>query len=203
MLKNRDKYIPIVEIPVTGNDIMRCLYKGRDLYGDKKIAIVGSESVVLGVEHLSEITGIKIKAFGLRKAEDYPQAVDIVKEQGYEVLIGGVKTCEYGNRIIPPLRERMEDITLLAQSFIKSYGLKLKKQNMSISAEALKMLENLNFPGNIRELKNICEKLCVLSESCEVGAEDALKEAKYSRSKAALALGVSRSTLYRWMKDFK
>lgn len=56
---------------------------------------------------------------------------------------------------IPPLRDRKEDIPLLCKKFISKYNKKLNKKVVGISDEALKILKNYDWQGNIRELENI------------------------------------------------
>jgi len=63
---------------------------------------------------------------------------------------------------VPPLRERKEDIPLLADHFVKKYGKELHRAVHKISKEALRILEAYDFPGNIRELENIIERAVVL-----------------------------------------
>lgn len=65
---------------------------------------------------------------------------------------------------LPPLREREEDILIIAGRFIKSYCAQLKKREMTVTQKAQVELEAYNWPGNIRELRNICERLVVLTQ---------------------------------------
>ena len=65
------------------------------------------------------------------------------------------------NLEIPPLRERKEDIPLLVNFFLKKYRYKFKKSVEGISEEGVQMLENYDWPGNIRQLENIIERLVV------------------------------------------
>jgi len=65
------------------------------------------------------------------------------------------------NLEIPPLRERKEDIALLVNFFIKKYGYKFKKIVEGISEEGIQILKNYDWPGNIRELENVIERLVV------------------------------------------
>ncbi len=73
---------------------------------------------------------------------------------------------------LPPLRERKEDIPLLVEYFIKraaiTHGVKEKK----ISKDALYLLENYNWPGNIRELRYVIERALILSKKDTITAED-------------------------------
>ena len=68
------------------------------------------------------------------------------------------------NLDIPPLRERKEDISLLVNFFIKKYGYKFKKIVEGISEEGMQMLGNYDWPGNIRQLENIIERLVVRTD---------------------------------------
>ncbi len=73
---------------------------------------------------------------------------------------------------LPPLRERREDIPLLANHFISRFNKFKQKVVTGISTEALTILMNHNFPGNIRELENIIEHAFVLNRSGEIQIKD-------------------------------
>jgi formate hydrogenlyase transcriptional activator len=64
---------------------------------------------------------------------------------------------------VPPLRERKEDIPLLAYNFLKIYEKKLKKSIMKISETDMKKLVDYDWPGNVRELENVIERGAILS----------------------------------------
>ena len=65
---------------------------------------------------------------------------------------------------IPPLRERPEDIEKFIAFFIKKFEIELKKKIEYIDEKTIEFLKNYHYPGNIRELKNIIERLMVLTE---------------------------------------
>lgn len=69
------------------------------------------------------------------------------------------------NLNIPPLRERREDIPLLATKFMEEYSEGYGKKLKLIDIEILDILVNYKWPGNVRELKNVIERAVVLSES--------------------------------------
>lgn len=69
---------------------------------------------------------------------------------------------------LPPLRERKEDISLLADHFIQKYAREMNKSTLSISDDALNLLTNYHFPGNIRELANIIERAIILTSSGQI-----------------------------------
>lgn len=67
---------------------------------------------------------------------------------------------------VPPLRDRPDDVSLLAKHFLQKYNQKLSKAVNGISDEAMKILKKYDYPGNVRELENIIERTVAL----EVGA---------------------------------
>ncbi|MCI8646055.1 MAG: sigma-54-dependent Fis family transcriptional regulator [Firmicutes bacterium] len=69
---------------------------------------------------------------------------------------------------LPPLRERSEDIPLFIEYFFNKYQKEMKKEINSINPEVQKLLNGYHYPGNVRELKNIIERLVVLSEKGEI-----------------------------------
>lgn len=78
---------------------------------------------------------------------------------------------------VPPLRERKEDISLLGKHFVENTGI-TGKQRMKISPEAMELLVNYHWPGNIRELQNTIERAMILSENHIIGPEDLPDELK-------------------------
>jgi formate hydrogenlyase transcriptional activator len=69
---------------------------------------------------------------------------------------------------IPPLRERREDIPLLARYFVEKYAARMDRNIESIPTHALEALMNYDWPGNIRELQNVIERSVVLSTGAEL-----------------------------------
>lgn len=72
---------------------------------------------------------------------------------------------------LPPLRERREDIPLFIDFFLNKFGREMKKENITVPENVRALLENYSYPGNIRELKNLIERLLVLSEQGEIREE--------------------------------
>lgn len=72
---------------------------------------------------------------------------------------------------IPPLRERREDIPILCQLFLQQASRDLKVPKHEIGRDALDRLINYSFPGNIRELRNLIERACILSRTAAIGPE--------------------------------
>jgi DNA-binding NtrC family response regulator len=75
---------------------------------------------------------------------------------------------------IPPLRERIEDISLLCRHFIEKYNLLHKCSVQAVAPEALKLLESYSWPGNVRELENVIQRAVLLSQERIVGSEQIL-----------------------------
>jgi len=76
------------------------------------------------------------------------------------------------NIIVPPLRERKEDIPLLIDFFLKKYNIKHKKNIKGLTREARDVLVRYDYPGNVRELENIVERAVVLTRGDHISSED-------------------------------
>ena len=76
------------------------------------------------------------------------------------------------NIFVPPLRERIEDIPLLVDYFIKKYCTSMNKPPVTIDSSALKRLEEFNFPGNVRELENMIERAIVVGNGKKITLKD-------------------------------
>jgi two-component system response regulator PilR (NtrC family) len=75
------------------------------------------------------------------------------------------------NIFLPPLRERKDDIPVLAQHFLEKYGAENNKSDVELGADALDLLMDYDWPGNVRELENVIERAVVLSAVPRIGAE--------------------------------
>ncbi len=73
---------------------------------------------------------------------------------------------------IPPLRDRGNDILLLARAFLRRYALEFHKAEAHLSAEAEEALMSYHWPGNVRELQNSIERALILAEGNSIRAED-------------------------------
>lgn len=127
----------------------------------------------------------------------------------------------------PPLRERLEDVPLLAEYFLDRYTQETGKRFKGISDEGRALLAAYHWPGNVRELRNVVERAAVICRGRTIGAEEftflrsqaqptplatSLKEVEINHirtvlemhdwniSRAAIALGIDRVTLSRKIK---
>ena len=75
------------------------------------------------------------------------------------------------NIVLPPLRERKDDIPLLAQHFLEKYEAENSKGDIELTAEALDVMMDYDWPGNVRELENVIERAVVLSPGPRIGAD--------------------------------
>jgi len=69
--------------------------------------------------------------------------------------------------VVPPLRDRKEDVPLLAQHFLKEFSLSHGKAHRTLTPEALDVLKSYFWPGNVRELKNLTERVVILTSESE------------------------------------
>ncbi len=134
------------------------------------------------------------------------------------------------NLRIPNLTEREQDIRLLAELFTRTHSQRLDK-NLKLTAGAMRILESYAWPGNIRELENIVERLCVISDTrirepdvqsiidnlapldennettirgmTRAHVTRTLAECGGNRGLAAKHLGISRTSLWRILKEIQ
>lgn len=133
--------------------------------------------------------------------------------------------------VLPPLRERLTDIPILANHFLKSAVSLHKNRRPSISSQAIDVLMGHSWPGNVRELQNVIQFAVMKSKSKKILPHHlpsyltnnpkelsraqrkkklnkaqvmaALEKAKGNKRRAAAYLGVARSTLYRFLDGLK
>jgi transcriptional regulator with PAS, ATPase and Fis domain len=72
--------------------------------------------------------------------------------------------------VMPPLRERAEDIPLLAERFFEQFTAKHKRRRKRMSAEAMQVCQRFPWPGNVRQLRNVIERVVITCPGVEVGA---------------------------------
>jgi two-component system, NtrC family, response regulator len=133
---------------------------------------------------------------------------------------------------LPPLRERKEDIEILAKYFLKEFSNKFNRKIGMMDEYFLKVLNNHSWKGNIRELRNVMERVVILANGDTLtsdllqfdffndGADDTLStlnlasiesqyirkamfQSKGNKTEASRLLGIGLSTLYRKIEDYK
>ena len=75
------------------------------------------------------------------------------------------------NIYLPPLRQRKDDIPVLAQHFLVKYGKDNNKTDLELTADALDLMMEYHWPGNVRELENVMERAVVLATGPRIGTE--------------------------------
>ncbi|MEM9824787.1 MAG: sigma-54 dependent transcriptional regulator [Bacteroidota bacterium] len=153
---------------------------------------------------------------------------DMVKEHRFrQDLVYRINTVEL---LLPPLRERAEDILMLTDHFLKNFAKKYQKEKIKVAAKTYDRLSDYHWPGNIRELRHAIERAVILSEGDTLQTDDflflssqeeesanqvdnynleelekwaiqrVLTKNKGNISKAAQELGITRAALYRRME---
>ena len=102
---------------------------------------------------------------------------------------------------MPPLRERIEDLPALAKFFFERYKTKFRKQTRSISESTMKILSSYWWPGNIRELENLIERLVAVSDKEWITDEDLPLDYHFAKFDATPAPGNESVSLYQEALD--
>jgi two-component system nitrogen regulation response regulator NtrX len=71
---------------------------------------------------------------------------------------------------VPPLRDRREDIALLAEHFLNEFTTAYGRKRKELSPEAVRMLEDYYWPGNVRELRNLIERIVIMNPQIRIDA---------------------------------
>lgn len=93
---------------------------------------------------------------------------------------------------LAPLRERRQDIALLTQHFVKEFASSFHRKTPRVAPELLRELERLNWPGNIRQLRNCLERMCVLCHRDVLTPQDLPPDIRELLEGAALPASSSR-----------
>ncbi len=153
---------------------------------------------------------------------------DMITEGSFrEDLLYRINTVEIH---VPPLRERQEDIPILANHFLQNYMIKYRKPTLSFADETIEQMRKYHWPGNIREMQHAIERAVIMCDSNRISASDLIfRKTKPQESKlqslnveeiekeairaailknngnlshAARELGMGRTTLYRKMERY-
>lgn len=95
---------------------------------------------------------------------------------------------------VPPLRERKEDIHLLFRKFAADFAEKYRSKIVTLEPDALQLVQNYSWPGNIRQLKNIAEQLSVLDEDKIVNGHELQRILPAERTSLPMLLGTQVET---------
>jgi transcriptional regulator with GAF, ATPase, and Fis domain len=101
--------------------------------------------------------------------------------------------------VLPPLRQRSQDIPLLAKYFAAESGKRIRQRSIRLSSEALACLINYSWPGNVRELRNVIERAVVLGETDSILPEDLPEELL----ETAATAGVPMTQFYDALRETK
>ena len=183
-------------------------------------AIEDAEVLAIGDTSARQVD-IRIVAATNRNLSAEVKAGNFREDLLYRIRVGRI--------MVPPLRDRQEDITLLAESFLAEMRVATGKAITAISAEAMGCLNAYSWPGNVRELRSAVQYAVIHCRSGSVSVRDlppeietpdpqsadqpkderdnraallhALEQVGGNRTKAAKLLGISRATFYRRLRE--
>ena len=184
-----DKPLVIVDPTVIPENLVE-----SELFGHEKGAFTGAESQRIGrmelahggtlfIDEIGEIPGsLQVKLLRVLQektltrvggskqfSSDFRLVAATNRDLAREVAAGRFREDLYYRLnvipiVLPPLRERIEDVPLLARHFLRRYAVKYNHPDLDMTLVDEAMLLNYNWPGNIRELQNIMERAVLLSD---------------------------------------
>jgi formate hydrogenlyase transcriptional activator len=178
-----------------------------ELFGHEKGAFTGAVNQKVGRLELADKGTLFLDEVGELPLELQPKLLRVVQDREFERLGGirtlhvDVRIVAATNRDLqkdvgerrfredlfyrlnvfpiqlPPLRERRSDIPILVHHFVRTHAARMGKHIDSISDDTMEVLQNWNWPGNIRELENMIERMVILSRGRTLAAPPAELEA--------------------------
>lgn len=200
---------------------------------------IGNLSMPLQSKLLTVLQQRKVQRVGSNKqmdvdfrlicATNMPLYEMIAEKRFRQDLLYRINTVEIR---VPPLRERKDDIPLLAEHFVQLYGRKYKRPGLSIDKSVMAKLKSYYWPGNIRELQHAVERSVILTEGKSIDSPELLISTRGVKtpesespvtldemekrfiiqslddhdgnvSQTAKTLGLTRTALYRRMKKYR
>jgi len=199
---------------------------------------IGEMEPMLQVKLLRVLEDRTFTKVGTQSPQKYDIRIIAATNKSMEEISNGKKfRLDLFHRIgtfityLPPLRERKDDIQDLAYYFLKTLSLKMDKSIPTIHQKSIKLLQNYNFPGNIRELRNMMERAIIICTGNELLPEHfsilssfsntnenidtlnletiekqavikALEQSNNNKTRASELLNIECNALYRRMKKY-
>ena len=208
-----------------------------ELFGHEKGAFTGATSMKRGKFDLANGGTLFLDEIGDMSLKTQAKILRILQEQKFQRVGGSrtisvdvriiaatnkdlEKEIEKGNfredlyyRLnvipiyVPPLRERVEDIPLLFEEFMKEFGAKTRGIKR-VQPEVFEALSHYNWPGNVRELRNLVERLVILARGEEITVRDLPPNLRNSAQNVSTELSqeikeTATISLYSFPKDYK
>jgi formate hydrogenlyase transcriptional activator len=199
-----------------------------ELFGHEKGAFTGAMAQRIGRFELADRGTLFLDEIGDIPLELQPKLLRVLQEQEFErlgsaktrrvdVRLVAATNCDLAQMVsdkqfredlyyrlnvfpvlLPPLRERGEDIVLLANYFVRKFRQRFKKKIHSISQRSLDRLRQYAWPGNIRELENFIERAVLLAEdeTLSFASPSTRSVRRMARSRQPLRRPCGRSTRY-------
>ncbi|MDE1888856.1 MAG: sigma-54-dependent Fis family transcriptional regulator [Planctomycetota bacterium] len=198
-----------------------------ELFGHEKGAFTGATERRLGKFELADKGTIFLDEIGDMSINTQSKLLRVLQEQKFERLGGAEtlavdvriisathrdleEEIEEGkfredlyyrikvvNIKLPPLRHKKEDIPLLANRFLEYFSKKHQKRVLSISNEAMKLLISYNWPGNVRQLKNVIESAVVLANGEILDTVELPEEIRHPENNTATLKNIDYSLSFR------
>jgi chemotaxis protein methyltransferase CheR len=201
-----------------------------ELFGHEKGAFTGADARRLGRFEVADGTTLFLDEIGELPLELQPKLLRVIQDGEFERLGSSrtikvdVRIIAATNRnieeevrkgrfredlwyrlnvfpiTVPPLRDRMDDIPLLVDFYVKKISKRMGKTIEIISASVINTLQNYNWPGNVRELENVLERAVINSSGPKLHLMDELKKQDLSPSRKTLE-AVERDYILRVLEQ--
>lgn len=211
-----------------------------ELFGHEKGAFTGAVKTKAGRFEMANQGTIFLDEIGETTPELQVKLLRVLQEQEFE-RVGGTKAVKVDTRVVaatnrdlkkeveegrfredlyyrlnvirvdlPPLRDRIEDITLLVNHFVKHFCEEHGK-DLIMGSKAMQMLQGYHWPGNVRQLRTVCESAVILTSGKEIQPKnlpDEVRNDKIAANHVRLRVGMTvadaeRELIKATLKEFK
>ncbi|OON92755.1 MAG: hypothetical protein ATN32_09450, partial [Candidatus Epulonipiscium fishelsonii] len=179
-LKNLYPDKPLIEIGVTGYELIKGISDAKQKYNPDRVAVVGWKGMISSVQDLDEISNLSIECFDMKSDKEAKQKIELVKQKGIPVVVGGLTACKIATSMglrtifIKTSKEVVEKTIMEAINTAKIINEKQDRANLlkTILDYSTEAILSINEHGKITSINRSAKKILNIAPSLDVTGMD-------------------------------
>ncbi|ONI42045.1 hypothetical protein AN640_07665, partial [Candidatus Epulonipiscium fishelsonii] len=179
-LKNLYPDKPLIEIGVTGYELIKGISDAKQKYNPDRVAVVGWKGMISSVQDLDEISNLSIECFDMKSDKEAKQKIELVKQKGIPVVVGGLTACKIATSMglrtifIKTSKEVVEKTIVEAINTAKIINEKQDRVNLlkTILDYSTEAILSINEHGKITSINRSAKKILNIAPSLDVTGMD-------------------------------